>query len=387
MTILDHRILIPKSPEKIWEFLGDLSQNSAWQVDCTSVSILTPNRSGAGVRWRYTTKSGRSYVAEITAWYVGLGYEYTFIDGTPFSESKGRIRLQEIAEGTVVQWTLTYETGGMLAGVRNAGVKRQFETPMVDSLKNLWKVLQKVMPEDRPREVKSLMRDAPDYESRTHYRPRHPSTKQDDQYQPETAADGISSIVEPPIAADDTRPRAPVSVVAGDSASQTDDQAFQPESAPKSEPTAETVSEIQIPEPIPEQVTTPTILDEETVAENNSPVIPTSVRTVTQETSAVATETAFPASSAVDNTEDAPDVSSDATVPYPPDTVKMATGEMSVFDLFGLPRPSQTQEMNRVVIPEPTIETAESSVVSIEPTRMGLRFILRRKRITIRRPV
>ena len=206
MTILDHRILIPKSPEKIWEFLSDLSQNAAWQVDCKSVSLLTTKTTGSGVRWRYATTGGRSYVAETTAWYDGLGYEYTFVDGAPFRESKGRIRLQEIAEGTVVQWTLTYETNGVFAGFRNAvGLKRQFEGAMVDSLKNLWKVLQKVMPEDKPREVKSLMRDAPDYESRTQYRPRHAKPES---AEPVAQPSGVSEIVEPPIAADDTRPRA-----------------------------------------------------------------------------------------------------------------------------------------------------------------------------------
>jgi hypothetical protein len=70
------------------------------------------------------------------------------------------------------------------------------------------------------------------------------------------------------------------------------------------------------------------------------------------------------------------------------DTVKMATGEMSVFELFGLPRPSQTQEINRVVIPKPLEEPVElPSVVSIKPSRIGLRLVLRRKRVSIRRPI
>jgi hypothetical protein len=65
----------------------------------------------------------------------------------------------------------------------------------------------------------------------------------------------------------------------------------------------------------------------------------------------------------------------------------MATGEMSVFELFGLPRPSQTQEINRVVIPESVPEPVElPSVPSVKPTRIGLRLVLRRKHITIRRP-
>jgi hypothetical protein len=68
------------------------------------------------------------------------------------------------------------------------------------------------------------------------------------------------------------------------------------------------------------------------------------------------------------------------------DTVKMATSEMSVFDLFGLPRPSQTQEITPVIIPEPLQETVAPPTISIKPSRIGLRLVLRRKHVNIRRP-
>ena len=393
MTILDHRILIPKSPEKIWEFLSDLSQNSAWQVDCKTVSVLTPKHTGAGMRWRYTSNSGRSYVAEITAWYDGLGYEYTIVDGVPFSENKGRIRLQEIAEGTVVQWTFTYETSGMLAGVRNAvSLKRQFEGTMVDSLKNLWKVLQKVMPDDRPREVKSLMRDAPDYESRTQYRPRHAPTKSELDAQP-LPESSVSEIIEPPISADDTRPRAPVRM----------------DSLPvQDEPIAETSTAFSQPVDDPdtgtiEPVVYPLLVEKQPDARDFVPRPPdrriesdfSSVpsRRATQEMKPIISEPVPPAEPISVKADEPLEVVPLAPPKVEPasstasfDTVKMATGEMSVFELFGLPRPSQTQEINRVVIPEPVPETIETPVISIKPTRIGLRLVLRRKHIAIRRP-
>ncbi len=392
MTILDHRILIPKSPEKIWEFLSDLSQNSAWQVDCKSVSLLTTKHTGAGVRWRYTTTGGRSYVAEITAWYDGLGYEYTFVDGAPFRESKGRIRLQEIAEGTVVQWTLTYETSGMLAGVRNAvGLKRQLEGAMIDSLKNLWKVLQKVMPEDKPREVKSLMRDAPDYESRTQYRPRHQPIK------PEIVSDAaepsfVSSIVEPPISADDTRPRAPVTVDSPAAASEyTASKTTMPVDNPDTgrvEPVVYPILSVKLDDArdfIPRQP-----------VENPTLDLSDTARRATQEIQQIVVPSEPDASVEVpEPTPENPDeiippleaklstVESSSAVP---DTVKMATGEMSVFELFGLPRPSQTQEVSRVIIPEPVASVIAAPItISLQP-RIGLRLVMRRKRVSIRRP-
>ncbi len=392
MTILDHRILIPKSPEKIWEFLSDLSQNSAWQVDCESVSILTSKHTGAGVRWRYTTTSGRSYVVETTAWYDGLGYEYTFVDGAPFRESKGRIRLQEIAEGTVVQWTLTYETSGMLAGVRNAvGLKRQFEGAMVDSLKNLWKVIQKVMPDDKPREVKSLMRDAPDYESRTQYRPRHAPAKLEAEASAEQPS-FVSKIVEPPISVDDTRPRAPViikpSPVHDEPVVQTESIISRPVDDPDTgmiEPVVYPILVEKTPEArdfVPRPEEKPVDLD----------TVPPP-RRATQEMKPVAPEPLATTGSASSKTEEPieapqPLPKSDlSSVESALDTVKMATGEMSVFELFGLPRPSQTQEINRVVIPEPVEEIIAAPAVSVKPTRVGLRLVLRRKRVLIRRPV
>ncbi len=395
MTILDHRILIPKSPEKIWEFLSDISRNAEWQVDCSEVSLLTSKRSGAGVRWRYTSTGGRSYVVETTAWYDGLGYEYTFVDGGPFKESKGRIRLQEIAEGTVVQWTLTYETSGMLAGVRNAiGLKRQFESAMIDSLKNLWKVIQKVIPDDKPREVKSLMRDAPDYESRTHYRSRYPTGKPDDDYQEVLPEKGISAIVEPPISLEDTRPRAPVraelSPVEVAPESTEVPEATRSEFAPPlPSPVTEdaVVSELAASTTLPE--TADEIPDPFAAANETARVytdVPTVARTITQESHTVSTP--VEPTAVVETPKPMPAASFDP-VPSYADTVKMETGEMSVFDLFGIPRPSQTQEMRPVVIPDEVeqILTQPAAQITVQPSRIGLRLVLRRKHVKIRRPV
>ncbi|MBA3868173.1 MAG: SRPBCC family protein [Anaerolineae bacterium] len=394
MTILDHRILIPKSPEKIWEFLSDLSQNSAWQVDCKSVSILTTKTTGAGVRWRYTTSGGHSYVAEVTAWYDGLGYEYTFVDGTPFRESKGRIRLQEIAEGTVVQWTLTYETSGMLAGVRNAvGLKRQFESAMVDSLKSLWKVIQKVMPDDKPREVKSLMRDAPDYESRTQYRPRHTPAKPETE-EPASAPSFASQIVEPPISADDTRPRAPVKL---DSPPVHEEPVSQSESIVSQtgdDPDTGMIEPVVYPLPVEKLPDARDFVPRYEEKRFESDSVPTT-RRATQEMQPVVPPSLATTESVSIKPSDPVEVAPPQPAKFEPssvtsglDTVKMATGEMSVFELFGLPRPSQTQEINRVITPEPIVETVESlPAPSLKPTRIGLRLVLRRKHVNIRRPI
>src|SRR5262249_1121327 len=150
---------IPKSPQVVWVQISDLSKNPTWQVDCNNLSFLTSRRTGVGVRWRYSTKAEREYVVETTAWYDGLGYEYTKIHGLAFRENKGRIRLQDIPEGTIVQWTFNYDMNGLLGGVWNVlSYKRQFESVMVDSLKMLWRVFNQAGDEGA-HEAKSLVRE------------------------------------------------------------------------------------------------------------------------------------------------------------------------------------------------------------------------------------
>jgi hypothetical protein len=217
MTTIDHRILIPVPQTAVWEYLRKLQNNARWQVDCKSVSLLTTKHEGAGTRWRYTNESGREYVAEIRAWYEGLGYEYSYIDRPPFRSAIGRIRLQEIPEGTIVQWTLEYELGGMLGGVRNAlGTARALDNAIAQSLKKLYLQLKT----DRARmidpniETKSLMQDAPDADARAQYKPRHPTT-------PPPAAETskplkpvkLSVIEEPPLDQEDTRPTRAVAAI------------------------------------------------------------------------------------------------------------------------------------------------------------------------------
>ncbi|MDL1899545.1 hypothetical protein FBR02_02110 [Anaerolineae bacterium CFX9] len=192
MNTIDQRILIPSPQTAVWDFLSDLSRNPQWMIDCQSVAFLTTKRQGTATRFRCQDAKGRDSIVEISAWYNGLGYEYVYVDGSPYRENRGRIRLQEIPEGTIVQWTFHYEIGGMFSSVRNPG--RQIETTMANSLKNLYRQITQQSKEFR--ESKSLMRDAPDVRERSQYQPRYPTAN------PATAASagGTSEPVQvPPI--------------------------------------------------------------------------------------------------------------------------------------------------------------------------------------------
>ena len=211
MTTIDHRILIPASPHVVWEYISNISRNPKWQVDCESISFLTEKHDGPGTRWRCATAKGHEHVIEITAWYNGLGYEYVYVDGPGYEENRGRLRLQEIPEGTIVQWTFTYTLGGLFGGMRDSlGKRREIDATMADSLRKLYTQLktQSALSTTPQGESKALIREAPDVEARAHYTPRHPSVMQE-QFDPEKTVPTASlskagAIVdEPPVADDD----------------------------------------------------------------------------------------------------------------------------------------------------------------------------------------
>ena len=224
MAIIDQRILIPARQEIVWAYLSDLSRNADWQADCLSVSFLSTKHDGVGTRWRVGGDKGKDAVYEITSWYNGLGYEYIIVDGTAYKDNKGRLRLQEIPEGTVVQWTFSFEGGGLLGG----GKVRQLDAMMAASLKALYKQL-KSANQNEALVARSLMRDAPDVEARAAYKPRHspaltegaPAEVTEDAVllptpEPALKAEDAAFVIavdlaaEPPVAVDDTRPRPPV---------------------------------------------------------------------------------------------------------------------------------------------------------------------------------
>ena len=207
MNQLDHSVLIAAAPEAVWSFLSDLNQNPSWQSDCQSVVFLSKQRNGKGARWRYRNLSGREFELEITAWYDGLGYEYRFLDGS----AHGRLRLQEIAEGTTVQWTFSYEPRGRLGGMRNAlGLKRKLRKYMNESLRALQTSVQRTVGDVLSYEARSLMRDVISYDARVNYRPRHPSRAR-----AEPDALSFLPVDEPPLREEDTRPN-PAYVAAGE---------------------------------------------------------------------------------------------------------------------------------------------------------------------------
>lgn len=342
MTIIDQRILIPAAPETVWACVSDIDSNTKWQTECTAVSHLSSRRSGPGVRWRSTSPDRREQVLEITTWYDGLGYEYTVVDGLPFASAKGRIRLQEIPEGTIVQWTFTYEPKGVAGSLRSGlGARRRIETAMVESLKNLWRYINQSGGTQRSHEAKSLIREALDYEARANYKPRHPSALEEhnaSQAQPELV------LTEPPLEEDDTRPR----------------PALQPDAA------AELVAapEPEAPAPPESAALTPEQELAQRFADPNQPAPP----------APAADADAEPALAASESESEAPMAESSAAQETPPpEPAPLATrrpsadtAHVSIWEVFGVQPPSEAQPAPAADAAPPTPAPAPPPALAAE---------------------
>ena len=157
--------------------MGDLSAIPQWYEDVVSVSFLSTQREGRGTRWRHSSVKGNDIIVEISAWYDTLGYEYRIVEGKTFSENQGRLRLQEVSDGTLVRWTFQYELGGVLGGIRNAmRLKRSTTNQIQDSLRNLHQLILQESGGISTHEARASMQNAPDVDERSSYEPRHPST-------------------------------------------------------------------------------------------------------------------------------------------------------------------------------------------------------------------
>lgn len=377
MNNIDQRILIPVEARIVWGYLSNLENYPEWQVDCRSVSFLTSMRAGQGTRLRCTARNGRESVIEITSWYDGLGFEYTYADGVPFRQNRGRLRLQETPDGTVVQWTFTYETGGGFGRLRNPlGSRKHLESIMADSLRTLWQVISEAGTAPPFREARSLMRDAPDAEARAQYVPRHPSVLHERAQN--TSPTPSVVIPEPAVSDEDTRPRV---VIAPAAAVEREPDARPVASTPDAAPTEGVPS---APESLPEFTHSST----------------------TEVLAATLTQGAPGVSQPHDVAEDdslieLPEPGARAT---PPTESTVDTGKISVFEVFGLPKPSETQQMRPVAStddqykpPTPAIIEPVRLAEDTQPTgatdrfmaiqrRPGLRQALRHELLRLRRP-
>lgn len=142
-TLIDQRVQIPAPTHAVWAILADSTQIPRWRVDCQQIHFMTPRQFGVGMQRQCVPPRGKPTVEEITAWYEGLGYEYQITNNRRYRSWRARLRLQAVPEGTVVQWTITYEPRGIINRILNAiGGRAEVEEESADSLRNLRRMVE-----------------------------------------------------------------------------------------------------------------------------------------------------------------------------------------------------------------------------------------------------
>jgi uncharacterized membrane protein len=167
VSLIDQRILIVAPVEAVWTYVSDPALMSKWNKNCKQISVLTTRMAGVGTRRRCVGVDGRAVVEETTAYFENIGYEYHVVDG-PYRDFRGRFRLQAIPEGTVVNWTVEYHLRGVLPGVRNAlSFRRHYEDMMADSLRQLRRLVEASgIQLDPEQHARYAMQDGPSVEAR-----------------------------------------------------------------------------------------------------------------------------------------------------------------------------------------------------------------------------
>jgi hypothetical protein len=314
--------------------------------------------------------------------------------------------LQEIAEGTIVQWTFSYEVGGMLSGLRNTS--RQIENTMASSLKTLYRQV-KAYATEGGFDAKSLMREAPDVEARAQYKPRHPTAAAKSAADTETAFrppevsavfdeppvtedDGqalqVFDIDEPPVTVDDTRPRP--------AAANLESSVRASDIPPDMDGEPEFLADMSVFEPPRRVHDTQPHPSADVFAQNESgeaddeafkqPLASISqVALETPQAEVIEPDDLRRIDSAPGSDIASAPSASEIEQPSSSPTTEVHLGA-SIWDVFGVQRPTETGALNAA--PEVEREPVVMSSASLaSPSRQGLRIRLRRNLVHLRRPL
>jgi uncharacterized protein YndB with AHSA1/START domain len=179
VTLIDQRILIDAPPQVVWDYLSDPAKMPSWHAGYRTVSVLTTRQTGPDTRRRCSpTGGGKDVIERIVTWVDGLGYEYEITEGGPYRSLQGRFRLQTSPDGTSVQWTIFYKPKGPLGVVKDRlGGRRQVAEMMAASLRQLRRRIDEMGQRmDAEHRAKVAMQGRLNADERAHYQRRHPAS-------------------------------------------------------------------------------------------------------------------------------------------------------------------------------------------------------------------
>lgn len=353
MTLIDQRILIPAPAQAVWQIIADHRLLPQWRSDVQTTSILTTRSDSRGTRRRITPRSSRKdIIEEITVWYDGVGYEYHIVDGSPYKAFFSRIRLQATPDGTIVQWTMTFELGNLFKRIlQGRGHRRRLEKLAVESLRNLRRyVASKGITIDAQHREKTRIKEAPDADARAEYGAKIIATKTPDPL-----------IDEPPIRIEDT-PSVPRVVPPSFLAEAMKDVAPPP------------LAPAQEQEPKEDTRPVKPITDEQAAAQS-AVETPPPARVLPEPAIDPISDTKPKKPVFAPHTE-APDPS--AKEDMPPPTDKRDTGQISIWEVFGLERPKD--ELTKII---DDLKTPAPDAAPITPAPVDANTIATPENITL----
>ena len=382
MTLIDQRILIPAPMQAVWDTLANHSLLPKWRMDVRAVSVLTTEHNRPGTRRRISTKTGRAdIIEEIKIWYEGIGYEYTLIEGGDYRSYVSRLRLQATADGTIVQWTISYDFGGLLKRFLGGRRRRKrLETLAINSLRQLRRYVEStgVKLDSQYRERNSIQ-SAPDASSRAEYGAKLIAQEEAKQDSRQMSA---IHIPEPPVKIDDTpsvQHVVPPSFLA--EALQTSEQdlagltpAAPPVSADDTRPSESIDVSALSTSPARQSLTddsgiAPVKITEEPPAKTDDTPPNPAIAAPKEAVAAMVTDTPAPAPT---SKPASPTENEDED--FPPPTAMRDTGEISIWEAFGVQRPSdslsiiidelrQDDEANKDKTNKQDVETTNPAIV------------------------
>jgi uncharacterized membrane protein len=390
VPLIDQRILIDAPPQVIWDYLADPNKLPRWHAGYASVSVLTTQQTGAGTRRRCAlVGGGHDVIEEITAWVDGLGYEYRLVGGGPYRSFQARIRLQAGPDGVSAQWTVSYRPKGALGAIRDRlGGRRKLVAMMAESLRRLRRQIDSLgLRMDADYRARVGIQGRLNASERAQYQRRHPVPEGVDYLTPVSA--NVTPVPEsaipdlafepdlsvPSFVADlaggsgapdyshtaDTQPKAPPGLreaIAAQSAlaAPPDDSLAPPSIAPPvadepplprlepASPFARPTPEVGPPPPA--YIAPPVIAPERAqpspeapqpppVSDFEQPTPPRGIPAVRPASAAP------PAERAPERIGESPSPTPGQRPPAPPQTPAHDTGEISIWDVFGVRRPSE----------------------------------------------
>ena len=411
MTLIDQRILISAPPEGVWRILSDPNQLSRWHTGYRGVSVLTTQAVGVGTRRRCTLSTGKDVIEEITAWVEGWGYEYHLVEGGPFRAFQGRFRLQAGPDGTSVQWTIAYQPKGLIGLIRDRlGGRRRIQDMMATSLRQLRRAVEELgLRLDENYRSRVAIRERLSADERAQYQRRYQSPEAD--AQPPILADGAqpepsfvreltgTASASPADPLEDTQPKPPhdlreaVETPDAPPAPRTD---VPPEHAAFAPPPAPASAADTDDETIPDykRVTPP-----RGIPSVRPSTVPTSAEPPAADEHAAEDASFTRGERSTDEAAFAPEPATvkaplpeeprptlvverrDTTQPpaprLPPQTPKHDAGEISIWDVFGIRRPSeQDSEVLNSLMQSVQARTASSRLVNGRIPKRPLRVRL-----------